>query len=104
MDSFREKVMHELRLIDEQCYRRIKIFAGKHIDDDALESQENMESRDLFKDWEEEELDDINYTKLRLAKKRFKWETLLKRETELEKKLQEMGSKVAELDGKPHAP
>lgn len=113
MDDFGEKLMHELRLIDEQRYRRIKIFGEQHKDDDVFESQENLDARDLFNDWEEEELDDMNYTAIRLAKKRFRWKRLLEREAtvdrrtvekedrlrEIEEELKEKAAKLAEMEG-----
>ena len=106
MDEHREKLMHELRLIDEQRYRRIKIFGEQHKDDDVFESQENLDARDLFNDWEEEELDDMNYTAIRLAKKRFRWKRLLEREAtvdrrtvEKEDRLREIEEKIREMEG-----
>ena len=88
--EFKEKLLHELRLIDEQRYRRIKIFEEQHREDDVFVSQENLDNRDLFRDWEEEELDDMNYTAMRLAKKRFRWGYLMRREAELEAKVKEL--------------
>ena len=88
--EFKEKLLHELRLIDEQRYRRIKIFEEQHREADVFVSQDNLDNRDLFRDWEEEELDDMNYTAMRLAKKRFRWEYLMRREAELEAKVKEL--------------
>lgn len=94
--EFKERLLHELRLIDEQRFRRIKIFEEQHKEDDAFVSQENLDNRDLFKDWEEEELDDMNYTGMRLAKKRFRWKYLLQREAELEARVKELEARVKE--------
>lgn len=85
--TWKELIIHERRLILEQCQRRMKLGEANYGDKDVCASQENMEKRDLFEDYEEECLDKINYLILDLISIRI-------RRREVEEKLAELEAKV----------
>ena len=81
--TWKELIIHERRLILEQCARRMKLGEQNYGDNDVCASKENMEARDLFQDYEEECLDKINYIILDLISIRI-------RRREVEDKLKEL--------------
>ena len=98
--EFKEKLLHELRLIDEQRFRRIKIFEEQHKTDDVFVSQENLDNRDLDKDQDEEDLDDMNYMAMRLARRRFNRRRDKEHDAEREQRIHELGAKIKELEAR----
>jgi hypothetical protein len=62
--TVQETIYHERHNIIEQCHRRMKLGEINYGDRDVCISEVNFLARDIFRDYEEETLDRINYAKM----------------------------------------